>query len=166
MKTVHRTVFAVAFGLAFSAGAQAATVAFEYTDPQDFRDIRATEQGQKNFERDVLSELEEQFREEAAALPDGQTLRITMVDVDLAGDVEYFHRAFPFGVRVIRDIDFPQMQISYELRNAAGEVIQSGDDKIADMSFRFPTYATHNHIDQLDYEKALISDWYDDTFGS
>ncbi len=163
-KHLHKTLVATACGLALSAGAQAATVAFEYTDPNDFRDIRATEEGQKKFEQGVLRELEEQFREEAAALPDGQTLHVTIKDVDLAGDVEYFHRWYPFGLRVIRDVDFPQMEFSYELRGANGEILKSGDEKISDMSFHFPVFASRINQQPLDYEKAMISEWVKETF--
>jgi hypothetical protein len=166
MKTLHKTLIATACGLAMSAGAQAATVAFEYTNPEDFRDIRATEQSQPKFEQSVLRELEAEFRDQAAKLPDGQTLHVTLKDVDLAGDIEYFHRSYPFGLRVIREVDFPQMELSYELRDASGAVIKSGDDKISDMSFHFPTFASRVNTDPLDYEKALIRDWVRETFSS
>lgn len=165
MKTyLHKTLMATACGLAMSAGAQAATVAFEYTNPNDFRDIRATEQSQPKFEQSVLRELEQEFRDQAAKLPDGQTLHVTLKDVDLAGDIEYFHRFYPFGLRVIRDIDFPQLELSYELRDASGAVISSGEDRIADMSFHFPAYATRLNQQPLDYEKALIGQWVRETF--
>lgn len=161
---LRKTLIATACGLALSGGAQAATVAFEYTNPDDFRDIRATEESQPKFEQGVLRELEDEFREEAAKLPDGQTLHVTLKDVDLAGDIEYFHHAYPFGLRVIRNIDFPQMELSYELRDASGAVIKSGEDRVADMSFHFPTYATRLHQQPLDYEKALIKQWVRETF--
>ncbi len=163
MKNVKRTLIATACGLAMSAGAHAATVAFEYTDPEDFRDIQATDVGQKGFEAGVLKELEEQFRDEAAALPEGQTLRVTLKNVDLAGDIEYFHSGYPFGLRVIRDIDFPKLEFSYVLLDANGDVLAMGEDEIKDMSFRVPTFNTRNQK-ALDYERALISEWYDETF--
>ncbi len=164
-KHLHKTLIATAVcAVALSAGAQAATVAFEYNDPADFRDIEATDVGQKGFEAGVLSELEEQFRDEAAALPEGQTLHVTVKDVDLAGDIEYFHHGYPFGLRVIRDVDFPKMEFSYELRDASGELISAGEEKLADMSFHFPTFASRINASMLDYEKAMISKWYDKTF--
>ena len=154
---------AAACGLALGAGAQAATVAFEYMDPNDFRDIRATDSGQKKFEQHVLKEIEAHFEKEAAALPEGQTLEVTIKDVDLAGDIEYFHRYYPFGLRVVRNVDFPRMEFSYVLRDANGDVIRRGDEDISDMSFRFNTL-TDRTRDPLDYERQLISQWYDDTF--
>lgn len=166
MKHLHKALIATACGLALSAGTQAATVAFEYTNPDEFRDIRATEQSQPKFEQSVLRELEDEFRAQAAQLPDGQTLHVTLTDVDLAGDIEYFHYSYPFGLRVIRDVDFPRMELSYELRDASGALIQSGDDKISDMGFHTATYATRLNTDALDYEKELIRDWVRETFRS
>jgi hypothetical protein len=163
---LRKTLIATACGLAMSAGAQAATVAFEYTNPDDFRDIRATEQSQPKFEQSVLRELEDEFRAQAARLPDGQTLHVTLTDIDLAGDIEYFHQSYPFGLRVIRDVDFPRMELSYELRDSNGQVIQSGEDKISDMGFRTPTYASRLNMEPLDYEKTLIRDWVRATFPS
>ena len=162
-KHVLSTLIAAACGLAMSAGAQAATVAFEHTDPSDFRDIRATEQGQKNFERSVLRELEEQFAEEAAKLPEGQTLQVTLKDVDLAGDIEYFHRYYPFGLRVIRNVDFPRMEFSYVLRDANGQVIKSGDESISDMGFNQPVSRLRDHQSMLNYEREMISEWAKET---
>ena len=158
-KHLHKTLIAAACGLALSTGAHAATVAFEYSDPNHFRDIRAADEGQKRFEQGVLRELEERFREEAAALPEGQTLRVTLKDVDLAGDVEYFHRWYPFGLRVIRDVDFPRMEFSYELRGANGELLKSGEENISDMNFRFPAFAARINQQPLDYEKEMIREW-------
>jgi hypothetical protein len=157
-KYFSKTLIAAACGLAMSAGAQAATVAFEHTDPNDFRDIRATDQGQAKFEERVLRELEDQFRKEAAALPEGQTLQVTVKDLDLAGDVEYFHRWYPFGLRVVRNVDFPRMEFSYVLRDANGRVLSEGDEELSDMSFRFNTLIDRTR-DPLDYERRLISEW-------
>ena len=158
-KHLHKTLIAAACGLAMSAGAQAATVAFEHTDPNDFRDIRATDQGQKKFEESVLRELEDQFREEAAALPEGQTLQVTLKDLDLAGDVEYFHRYYPFGLRVVRNVDIPRMEFSYVLRGANGEVISEGDEEIKDLGFRTNLFTNRSSMDPLDYERHMISEW-------
>ena len=166
MKHLHKTLIATACGLAMSAGAHAATVAFEYTNPDDFRDIRATEQSQPKFEQNVLRELEDEFRAEAAKLPEGQTLHVTLKDIDLAGDIEYFHQSYPFGLRVIRDVDFPRMELSYELRDADGQVLKSGEDKVSDMGFRTPAFEARLNMEPLDYEKALIRDWVRDTFRS
>lgn len=166
MKTyLHKTLLAAACGLALSTGAQAATLAFEHGDPEKFVDIRATDQSQARFEQRVMKDIEEHFRKEAAALPEGQTLHVNVTNVDLAGFIEYFHARYPMGLRVVRNVDFPQMELSYELRDANDRVIQSGDESLKDLGFRFTTL-TSRRDDPLRYEKQMISEWFDRTFSS
>jgi hypothetical protein len=164
-KHLHKTLLAAACGLALSTGAHAAALVFEHGDPQHFQDIRATDQSQARFEQRVLKDLEEHFRKEAAVLPEGQTLHVNVTDVDLAGFIEYFHSRYPMGLRVVRNVDFPQMDLSYELRDGNDNVIQSGDAELKDLGFRF-TSVQPRRDDPLRYEKAMISDWFDRTFGS
>lgn len=164
-KHLRQALLATACGFALSTGAQAATLVFEHGDPNDFRDIRATDQGQARFEQRVLKDIEEHFRKEAAALPENQTLHINVTDLDLAGFVEYFHQRYPMGLRVIRNVDIPQMELSYELRDGKDAVIQSGEEELKDLGFRFTTVLPRRD-DPLRYEKAMVSEWFDKKFSS
>jgi hypothetical protein len=146
-----------------TAGVQAATANLQWSDPKEFRDIRATNDNQKRFEQRVIKELEEEFREEAAKLPEGQTLNISVKDVDLAGTIEYFYRNYPNGLRVLRNVDFPQLELSYELRDANDNVIKSGEESLADLGYRFNTL-TSTDRSTFKYERALIREWYDHEF--
>jgi hypothetical protein len=154
----QRTLLAAVL-LALLPVAHAATVEVSWKDPKEFRDIRATDTGQQRFQSSVMVELDEQFRDEAASrLATGQTLKISVDDIDLAGEIEYFHRNYAFGLRVIRNVDFPQMTLSYELRDADGKLLKSGTEKLADLGFRFSTLMP---IDRsaLRYEKQMIREW-------
>jgi opacity protein-like surface antigen len=144
--------------------AQAATVEVSWNDPQGFRDIRTTNGGQQRFQASVMSELEQQFQHEAAArLQEGQVLTIAVDDIDLAGEIEYFYTNYPFGLRVIRNVDFPQMTLSYELRDADGKLVKSGTEKLADLGFRFSTL-TQVDRSALRYEKQMIKEWAQQSF--
>jgi hypothetical protein len=146
-----------------SAFSAAATVEFSWDDPGTFRDIEATNTNKDRFQTRVMDELEDQFRQEAAKLPADQTLHLTVHDVDLAGDIEYFHDGYPFGLRVVRNVDFPTIDLSYELKDSNDTVIKSGTDRIRDMSFRTPVLSTWKQ-DPFRYEHQLIEDWYDTEF--
>jgi len=140
---------------------QAATVEVTWSDPLQFRDIRSTDSGQQRFQSRVMTELETQFRDETVArLETGQTLTIEVADVDLAGEIEYFHANYPFGLRVIRNVDFPQMTLSYELRDADGMLVKSGTEKLADLGFRFGLLLPADRS-ALRYEKQMIKEWAD-----
>lgn len=162
-----RHIFAagVASLLALSATqAPAATVELEWGDPAKFRDIRAASEGQVRFQEQVMSQLEEIFRKKGtASLEEGQTLHISVKDVDLAGEIEYFHPNYPQGLRIVRNVDSPAFVLSYELRDADGSVLKSGEDRIRDLGFN---YKTLNMLDRtpLRHEKELINQWYEGLF--
>jgi hypothetical protein len=146
-----------------SALSAAATVEFSWDDPGTFKDMKATNDNKTRFQTRVMEELEGQFRQEAAKLPADQTLHVTVHDVDLAGEIEYFHRDYPFGLRVVRNVDFPTIDLSYELKDANDTVIKSGSDKIRDLGFRTPVLSARKQ-DPLRYEHQLIEDWVEMEF--
>lgn len=147
--------------VALMPAAHAATVEVSWKDPAAYRDIRATNGGQQRFQASVMNELEQQFRQEAAArLQEGQVLSIAVDDVDLAGEIEYFHTNYPFGLRVIRNVDFPQMTLTYELRDAEGKLVKSGTTQLADLGFRAGRLLPADRS-ALRYEKQMIKEWVD-----
>lgn len=141
----------------------AAQVDVTWADPEKFSDVEATYTTQSRFRERVMTDLEEQFRRSGERLPSEQTLFVTVTDVDLAGYVDYFQPGAPFGVRLIRNIDFPRIKLDYELRDADGKVVSSGTGNLADAGFRFPTFATRLRT-PLDFEKKLIDQWYATNF--
>ena len=143
---------------------QAGQVDVTWVNPESYSDVEATYSTSARFRERVLSDLEEQFTKSGEKLPTDQTLSVTVTDVDLAGYVDYFHPFAPFGVRLIRNVDFPRIKLDYELRDANGEVISSGTDNLSDLNFRFPTFATRLR-NPLDYEKRMIDRWYRENFG-
>jgi hypothetical protein len=146
---------------------QAATLQMSWSDPDKYRDIRATATNKHKFQAQVMAELEEQFHKEAEKLPADQILHVTVNDLDLAGEIEYFYTDYPFGLRVIRNVDFPQMEFNYELLDAAGKVLKSDVEKIADLGFRSSALVSANRLESgLHYEKKLIHEWYQQTFGT
>ncbi|MES2624253.1 MAG: DUF3016 domain-containing protein [Pseudomonadota bacterium] len=164
MKKVPLVKTASAFALLFaSALACAANVEFTWDDPAQFRDIKVTNENKVRFQTRVINELEEQFRHEAEKLPADQTLHLTVHDVDLAGYVEYFHENYPFGLRVIRNVDFPAIDLTYELRDANNAVIKSGTEEIKDLGFRTPVLSDLQR-DPFRYETQMIRNWYDTEF--
>lgn len=150
--------------LCVAALAQAATVEITWQDPEKYRDIRAGNEGQQNFQDRATAALTRAFEDAAADhLPADQSLHLTITDVDLAGDVEYFFLDFPQGIRVMRDIYFPSISFSYELKDATGTVIKSGEENIKDLGYRFSGMMFINDP-PFNYENRLIHDWISETF--
>ena len=142
---------------------QAATVELEWQQPELWRDIRAVDSSQQRYLERIMDELGEECRAEAEKLPADQNLHIAVRDVDLAGEIEYFYRNYPFGLRVIRNVDTPRLELSYELRDADNNVLQAGEDELRDPGFHFITMAIYDR-NPFRYERALISDWYRQEF--
>lgn len=144
--------------------AQAANLDITWGDPKEFRDVRPTNEGKTKFANRVMNELTEQFEKEAAKLPEGQTLHVTVNDLDLAGDIEYFYRGYESGLRVIRRVDVPSMDVSYELKDAADRTIKSGDEHFADLGFNATQLTTRARYDSpFMYERQMIKKWADET---
>ncbi len=166
MKTL--SLVTAAFLLSVSAdGFAKATVEVEWKNPTEYRDVKPTSQSRSAFREQTFKKLEEYLSELAEALPDGQTLSMTVTNLDLAGEVwpasfvGLGHSAS--DVRLIKRLYIPRMEFSYSLKGADGEVVQSKDVKLKDMSFQ----DRHNPFftsETLRYEKNMLKEWFADEF--
>jgi hypothetical protein len=178
MNKTYSTMLASVFGLMMSANVIASDtqeakimdedsrLTIEFIEPEKFTDIRPSNESRKKFREHVLSSMEKYFDELTDTLPNGQTLDVTVTDIDLAGDTR--SPRVPIGsqmfdVRVIEDIYFPRIKFSYTLKNDAGEVLKSEDVDLKDMNFLNRTGRFTNR-DAFKYERVMIEGWFKDTF--
>jgi len=90
----------------------------------------------------------------------GQSLKIDITDIDLAGRFDPMLRpAEP--LRVLRDADWPRISLHYELKQD-GDVVRQGDERITDMNY-LRQQAPHTG-EPLFYEKRMLADWFARTF--
>ncbi len=95
-------------------------------------------------------------------LAPGQTLVVTMRDIDLAGVVEPW-RGPDFGkVRYLRDTHPPRLVFDYQLLDTNGAVVREGTEKLANLTFRYQLSTTMR--DTTYYEQQLLTDWMAATF--
>lgn len=155
---------ATLFAMFLTGWVQAATVEIEWREPEKYRDIQAGNESPKNFQERVTATLTSYFEDAAEDhLAADQSLNLTITDVDLAGDVEYFFLDFPQGIRVMREVYFPSISFTYELKDAAGTVIKTGEENIKDMGYRF-SGMMFIYEPPMNYEKRMIHDWFSETF--
>ena len=157
--------------LAVFAPTHAAEVKITWEEPETYSDVKPTNESRKRFRERTLEDLEQHIVELASDLPESQVLSMTVTNVDLAGQV-WPSQFVGFGsgggsdVRIIKRIDIPRMTFSYSLTNAEGQVILSGEDvKLKDMDFMDSTIR-RNRTESLTYEKAMLNDWFADTFSA
>lgn len=135
----------------------AGQVEVKYVEPEKFMDI-----GFGSFERERnQASLDQAFQRLAAQLPTGQTLKIEVLDVDLAGEV---HPGSVRDVRVLRGgVDWPRIQLRYSLQ-AGDATIKTGEQRLSDVNYMFGGRAIGPRDGALPYEQRLIDRWFSDTF--
>jgi hypothetical protein len=144
-----RWIIAAALALPALGAAQAAgKVELNWVEPEKFSDA-----GFGSAERQAaLQALGEHITRLGRQLPDGQTLKIEVTDLNLAGEQKFTPSR---DVRVLRGrADWPTMQLRYTLQ-AEGRDLKSGQARLADMNYLFTT-----RNDDYGYEKRMIDNWF------
>lgn len=157
MLTRYRILAAAALALA-ACGPALADVTVTYVKPEQFSDVPY---GVREREH-VMKELTAHFTDLGKRLPAGQSLKVEVLDVDLAGWV-YPRRWGPDDIRVLRGgADWPHMHLRFTLEQE-GKVLRSGDRELANMMYqdRMNRYPSD---DALRYEKQMLDDWFDKEF--
>jgi hypothetical protein len=94
-------------------------------------------------------------------LPDGQTLRIEVLDIDLAGWVRTGSRA---DTRVLRGTaDGPRIKLRYTLQ-ADGRVLAAGEQTVVDLDYLNQRWRDPPQSD-LPYEERMLERWFAERFG-
>ena len=153
---VHR--FLLAAALAAALPAQSA-VQVTFVDPDNYTDLA----NQRSEMKSVMEALEAHFRRlgERYLAPD-ETLKVEVLDVDLAGWPRWAGRT-PNDVRVARGgADWPQMHFRYTLDSRSRP--QSGDEKLADPLYLNRGYSIRSSSEPYFYEKRMLEDWFRSRF--
>lgn len=137
-----------------------------WVNPSDYSDIRPSNQSRRRFKERTFQDLESHLEKLARRLPEGQRLKLSVTNLDLAGQVWPAHMAglgFGSDVRLIERVDIPRMNFNYELLDSTGNVIKAGEEKLKDMAFQERAAARYRN-ETLYYEKTMIKDWFVDNF--
>lgn len=97
-------------------------------------------------------------------LQPGQSLRIEVDQVDLAGRVEPPLR-LPQSLRVLRGgADWPRIELKYTLRDATTGAQESGAASISDPAYQ--VHPTAYSGESLRYERRMLAQWFRTRFGT
>jgi hypothetical protein len=149
---------------------QISALTVTWGDYQTFTDVKPANGMRKAYAESTFKTLEEYMHKLAADLPQGHTLAMTITNLDLAG------RVLPGSftglglhstdmIRVIKTIDIPRIEFTYEYKDANGIVLKSDTVNLKDMSFM----TGHNPLfssDSLKYEKNMLRKWFKKTFSN
>lgn len=154
-----RIVSAVALALSVLPAAAAGSVEVSWLQPDRYSDA-----GRSAVDREhTMKSLGEYLTQLGQQLPDGQTLKLEVLDVDLAGAVEA-RRAQE--VRILRGgADWPRMTVRYTLQRGA-QTLKAGVARLADMDYFFSQHGLATHGSELAYEKRMIGQWFSENFAA
>lgn len=150
---------ALALALAGFSGSlwAAGQVEVSFAEPAQYSDA-----GQGSFDRDRhLASLAAHLKALGSRLPEGQTLKLEVLDVDLAGEIR------PTGIhhnlRVLRGrADWPRLTLRYTLADGSREIAR-GEERVSDLAYMFTRRAGEAYGD-LPYEKRLLDHWFRERF--
>ena len=130
----------------------AGTVEVSYVEPEKFSDIGF---GTVDRER-VLGEMTSLLKALGAKLPDGQTLKVEVLDVDLAGRLQPRRGD---EIRVLNGrADWPRIKLRWTL-SAGDRTLKSGEDDLADMAY-LQTFGGLDRSLSLPYEGRMLERWF------
>ncbi|MPY73286.1 MAG: DUF3016 domain-containing protein [Alphaproteobacteria bacterium] len=101
--------------------------------------------------REHLQRLGERY------LKPGDTLKIEVLDIDLAGRFEWW-RPYAYDVRILRDITWPRMKLRYVL-DENGRRVACPEEFVSDQAYLMNA-AMRSSMDPLKYEKSMLDDWF------
>jgi hypothetical protein len=138
-----------------------ADITVDFKDPENFTDVRDSFGG--GTSQYYLGLLAQHIRDTAAArLTAGQKLAVTFTDIDLAGDI-------PPGqtdnVRLILAAHIPRMTLSFQLTDASGAVLRSGERRLSELDYQMKIIPTLDRNEPLNYDKQMLTDWVHKEFG-
>lgn len=130
-----------------------------WTDPAEFSEIRYSHNRWEAKRGDWVRSLAKYIQTRAARrLLQGQSLDVTITDIELAGNYEPWRGPQAYSVRFVRDIYPPRIRLSFKLSDASGRVVSEGDRTLTDFAFLLHS-SYGNSSDPLRYEKHLLNSW-------
>jgi hypothetical protein len=152
MRLMTRTVLAAAVALLATSAAWA-EVTVTYVKPDEYTDVPRSVIDRER----VLKDFTEYFAKLDKKLPAGQSLKIEVLDIDLAGRL--YPRHMGDDIRIMNGgADWPRMQLRYTL-SQDGQTLRSGEDQLSNMNYQM-TMSRYSDSEPLRYEKQMLDDWF------
>ena len=146
------------FGIVSSAASAAVIVSFpesrHYSDAGDYGESDRTVDDLKRH----LERLAERY------LSPSRTLRIEVLDIDLAGRTRYFPHRGIADIRVLNGrADWPSIKLRYTVESD-GRISDAREETVADMAYLVRP-APGGSSESLYYEKRMLDDWFRQRIG-
>ena len=157
--SVYKTLSVVAslFFAATLVASPAAENTVEFADVSKFTDFRIESMPMEKNIKVLKDDLQRQLtRSMARYLPEGNTMQITITDVDMAGQVvpgQQFRR-------VLQNLEKAQLSFSYRWLNAEGEQVSADEVDLLNRNLQnLSSQAGKYNSSSFAYETAMFDRW-------
>lgn len=138
-------------------------VSVRWTDPAQFTETKYGPHLNQSKSEVWLTKFQKTLVKSAGAvLKPGQHLDVEITDVNLAGHVQRVPGTNGADVRVVKWIYPPEINLTFMLTSADGQVLDSGERKLRDVAFLDRRPISN---DPYRFENSLLKDWVSTEFG-
>jgi hypothetical protein len=159
MRVVRNLVGSLLIALLWIAPAHAKVTVTFAGDPDRYTDVR-------NHGLSMAGEIKAYIlRLGARYVPPNQNLKITILDIDLAGMDETFRN--PSLPRIMRESTWPKIRLRYELTQNR-RVISAGEELVSNQMYlgSLGSLGMASSSNPLRYEKNMLDDWFRKKFAA
>ncbi|GLP97291.1 DUF3016 domain-containing protein [Paraferrimonas sedimenticola] len=134
-------------------------VTVTWQDHKEYRDVRAANDIQSRFAKRAFDRITKQLEKDARpVLKEGQTLHMTVTELDLAGDVRPTFGAGPNEIRLIEGIYPPRITFTYQVKEGDNVVVE-GEQDIKDLGFDTKMRTPQANHNTFYYEGRMLKEW-------
>ncbi|WP_163932064.1 DUF3016 domain-containing protein [Paraferrimonas sp. SM1919] len=140
-------------------------VTMVWQNPDDYRDVRAASELQSRYQERAFRVISKEFSKQVEKiLSAGQTLEITVSDLDLAGDVKPTFGEFGSdNIRIVESLYPPAIKFDFKLLEN-GKVIASGKEELRDLGFDHRIRRAGSGQNKFYFETRMLMAWANNTF--
>jgi len=136
----------------------AEVVELEYVKVAGFTDFEYSGMGEAKTGRIFAKRVHRYFANHESLIPKGFRLKLTITDIDLAGEVEPWRNSNGDDIRYVRPNYYPRMSFSWTLYDGEGGEVASGEERLKDMDFDLRPGAFRTS--ELFYDELeMLGDW-------
>jgi hypothetical protein len=100
----------------------------------------------------------------ARCIRSDESLNLRVLDIDLAGDFESRGRVDRGDMRVLRDGDWPKIELEYEWRTSGSRVLGQDKELVSDPNYLRRGADEQARYESLFYEKRMLTEWFERRF--
>ena len=157
-----KKLFTLIVGVLMTINVNATTnnlVEIEWKNPDKYQDISpGSSQSKKRFQNRLFKVLEKSFNENMNTAPNGYKLKVTMIDIDLAGKI---NRGLSNEIRMVSDHDFPRLHFYVILENEKGEIVLQGEQNLKERKDKHKSFRMKGSQTDFYLETELLNKWFE-----